>query len=395
MSTITILLPLVLLAMNASVGMSAETAAGDGARMLPEVKDFQRRTLYHSRQTPGYTCWTAICRGRDGAPILTFCEATGPMNGRERAPAEIARRMPGDFQNPSRDFTGLTLENVVLTSGDGGQTWREEARERFRSCLNFNVAGGLMTLHDGSLLRSVWGQVMGYDRMPPTGFVQRSHDGGATWGRPEPLCRDERMQAWPRRLRQLRDGRVLATGSANAYDPATWTWDDSAGRHQPCYWVSDGPACTRWSGPYFFAAQGSPRGYEEWDAVELADGALLGVIRLPDGIGQFVCEKRTDGWSEAMITRGPFPQSGHPELLATREGPVLYIAANGIWATLDRGAGWRKVQDVPAGSWYPTALQRGDGLVLCASHIGGDDEYGARDESIVLDTFRVGLRRLQ
>jgi hypothetical protein len=335
-----------------------------------------------------------MCVARTGAPLLTFFEATGPAQGRERAPAEIQHRMPGDFRNAARDFTGLTLENVVMTSPDNGKTWREAARERFRTCMNFNVAGGLLTLRDGSLLRTVWGQVMVFDQVPPTGFVQRSRDGVA-WGKPELLGSDAKMQAWPRRLRQLRDGRVIATGAACAYDPASWTWDDSGGRHRPCYWVSDGPACSSWSGPHFFAAEGSIKAYEEWDVVELPDGALLGVIRTPDGQGQFTLAKRGDGWADAAIVRAPFPQSGHPELLATREGPILYLNANGIWATVDRGASWAKVQEIPAGSWYPVAAQLADGQIICASHIGSDDEFGGRDQSIVLDSFRLEAKRAQ
>jgi hypothetical protein len=163
---------------------------------------------------------------------------------------------------------------------------------------------------------------------------------------------------------------------------------------RPCYWVSDGPSCAAWTGPCFIDAPGSLAATEEWDVAELAGGALLGVIRTRDHRrAQVVLERQQDGWAPGVIVPAPIPFSGQPELLVTREGPILHIASNGIWATSDRGASWRLIQEVAEGTWYPSAVQLEDGLVLSASHIGSDDPYGAGDQAIVLDSFRLDVGR--
>jgi len=43
--------------------------------------------------------------------------------------------------------------------------------------------------------------------------------------------------------------------------------------------------------------------------------------------------------------------------------------------------------------WYPKALQLANGKVICISHVGTDDEYGAVDQSILQQTFRLKVVR--
>ncbi len=369
-----------------------------------------RRTLYHSPQTPGYTCWALVWQALDGSLQATFTEAKGSLTGwRPRAPAEVLRRMPKANQEiPGYDMTGVMLENTFLQSKDGGKKWRRTSAEPFDSCLNGMIGGSVLPLADGSLLRNIWGQGLPFWDVPPTGMLQLSADGGKSWDAPVLLSKDERLQTWPKRMRRLKDGRVIMTGAACTYDRATWTWEAQLRRVRPCMWVSSGPvdtkdraAETRWIGPLYLAPPEVNFAGEEWDAAELENGDLLAIMRTaswaPDGklIGQerrqCILAKRGQTWEPGTIVRDPFPHSGMPELLVTREGVILHIAANGIWWTADRGTTWTKL-NIPATSYYPCAVQRADGTILVVSHVGSDDPYGKVDQSIVMDTFKLKVK---
>src|SRR3954469_3800164 len=49
------------------------------------VSSFSRRTIYHSPQTPGYTCWVGAWIMPDQSLMVTFKQATGPLTGRARS----------------------------------------------------------------------------------------------------------------------------------------------------------------------------------------------------------------------------------------------------------------------------------------------------------------------
>jgi hypothetical protein len=103
---------------------------------------------------------------------------------------------------------------------------------------------------------------------------------------------------------------------------------------------------------------------------------------------QGVLKKSGESWTPADVGPAPFPPSGHPELLATREGPILHVATSGIHYTNDAGTTWQKL-DVPGSAYYPRAVQAPDGRIYVVAHIGSDDAYGALDQSIVMDRFRL------
>src|SRR6478736_2105761 len=65
-------------------------------------------------------------------------------------------------------------------------------------------------LADGTVIRGVFGSYLPYDpEVPKTGFLQRSSDGTRTWGKPEVLLDPKSDMTWPKRIRVLRDGRIL------------------------------------------------------------------------------------------------------------------------------------------------------------------------------------------
>jgi hypothetical protein len=392
-------------AIAVSAGLACPGAEeGSPARLQVTAQCSPRRVIYHSPQTPGYTCWAGIWKMPDASLMVGFTQATGPLEGwRPRAPAAVLRRMPKATREiAGYDMTGLTQENVHLRSTDGGKSWVKASSDPFSSCMNGMWGGGILALQGGTLLRDAWGQGLPCWDVRQTGFLQRSSDGAKTWGAPEYLSGDPHLQAWPKRLRRLRDGRLLLTGAFSPYEEDKWSWDAQLPKLRPCLWVSDGPDGKSWTGPLAIAPEGVRYAGEEWDAAELDSGDLLAVLRTAtyDAAGstssqerrQAILAKRGPTWEPGPISAAPFPHSGQPELLAAREGVILHIASDGIWWTADRGATWTRL-DMPGTAYYPCALQLDDGEILVVSHVGSDDPYGKVDQSIVLDSFRLSVNR--
>ena len=93
-------------------------------KLIVTTADYQRRTIYHSPQSPGFTCWTGIWSMPDQSLMLAFTQATGPLKGRAKAPPAVRQRLswpPVGREN--YDMTGLDLSNVYLRSTDHGKTW--------------------------------------------------------------------------------------------------------------------------------------------------------------------------------------------------------------------------------------------------------------------------------
>jgi hypothetical protein len=80
--------------------------------------------------------------------------------------------------------------------------------------------------------------------------------------------------------------------------------------------------------------------------------------------------------------------SGYPMILYTREGVILHLATDGVCWTADLGKTWTRL-DVAGTGYYPKAVQLQDGSILCVGHVGTDDKYGAVDQSIRQQTFRL------
>ena len=357
---------------------------------------YQRRTVYHSPAKPGYTCWVNAWVMPDGAIMVSFTQATGPVQGRPRAPEEVRQKLdwppPG---MPGYDMTGLDLRNVHLRSTDSGKTWKQVSADAFKSCMNA-VMEGETALPDGTLLRGVWGWYLPYNpELPQTGYLERSTDGSKTWGKPEPLLDPSNYTVWPKRIRRLHDGRLIVVGGL-AYVPAnSKTRAEYSALMEPLLVVSKDNGKT-WSGPVPVvpAQYRGTWGGEECDAAELANGDLLFVFRrmVPELRGearwQGVLKKSADSWSVGKVEPSCLPHSGHPELLATREGPILHVATSGISYTTDAGKAWQTL-NVPGSAYYPRAVQTQDGEIFVFGHVGGDNPYGTIDQSIVMDRFRL------
>jgi len=367
------------------------------------IVEFSKRTIYHSPQTPGYTCWVGIWNMPDGSTMMCFTQATGPQEGRPKAPPEIRERLcwPPSGHGDSYDMTGLDLANVHLRTTDGGNTWQQVGADLFKSCMNGCTGQAEAALPDGTILRGVWGSYLPYDEVPQTGFIQRSTDGIKTWGDPEIILDPQKYSYWPKRIRVLRDGRVIMTGAMAHVPAASKTRAEYSRLLRPVLLGSEDGGRT-WLEPVEVlpeALRRPPYPGEEYDVAELPNGDLLLVFRwavYDSSTGKFVREERRQSvlkkigqiWKPGPIRPAPFPHSGHPELLATHEGPILHLATSGISWTADAGEHWHDAE-IGGTGYYPRAVQLADGRILCAYHHGGDNGYGDVDQSIGACTFRL------
>jgi len=379
-----------------------------------------RRTIYHSPQTPGYTCWLGAWIMPDKSLMISFTQNTGPVDRTGRAPAEVLKKFPMLIERPKRDAMGLKKANLYMRSTDRGATWQLVGEAPFDGPLAYCAPGGQeAVLNDGSVLRGVFGYFLPTMDVPQSAFLQRSTDGCRTWSKPQ-ILGDPSKETWRlTRLRRLRDGRLIATGGRSrvpSTSPIAQVWRI----WEPLLIVSEDDGRT-WSSPIDFLPKAENQGWlEEWDTAELASGDLLCVFRRvnPDKLiddpaypGRKVARtwnpspKDQIRWQAVLVKDGktwrlgpngpaPFPHSGHPELLATREGPVLHIATSGVDLTGDGGQTWSKLsfphlKDAYRSRYYPKSVQADDGTIYVFGHTGGDDDFGSRDQAVFMDTFRL------
>jgi hypothetical protein len=358
----------------------------------------QRQTIYHSPQTPGFTSWVGAWTMPDGSLMVSLTQATGPIEGRPQAPKEVQHQLTWPpAGRPGYDMTGLDMRNVHLRSSDLGKSWTKVSADAFQSCMNGITGEAETALADGTIVRGVWGYYLPYNpELPKTGYIERSRDGSKTWGKPEVLLTPEKYTAWPKRIRVLRDGRLIVTGGVAHVPANSRTRAEYSGLFEPLLLVSSDQGKS-WKGPIPVvpAEHRSHWGGEEFDAAEVPNGDLLCVFRRTDPDRdnrevrwQGVLRKSGDTWNPGEVGPAPFPHSGHPELLATREGAILHVATSGIHWTDDAGKSWQKL-DVPGTAYYPRAVQAATGQIFVFGHVGGDDAYGKSDQSIVMDSFRL------
>jgi hypothetical protein len=384
------------------VAWTAEADAAPAAKRDFDVIDYQRQTIYHAPQTPGYTCWVYAWVMPDGSITITFYQATGPLEGRPRAPDAVQKKLSWPhLSNPRRDMTGLNTFNVFLRSTDGGATWSKVSEDKFRSPMN-GITLGATGLRDGTILRAISGANLAYDAdVPRTGLIQRSTDGTKTWGKPAILLSPDAFTAYPVGIRQLRDGRVAVLGGV-APGPCDRPWGEYGNSLEPLLMVSSDGGKT-WGPPIQVIPEANRKGWacEECDAAELPNGDLFWVFRrcAPEDKSrplyqrrhvqwQGLMQKHGDTWTPKWVKPTPWGNTGLPNLLLTREGVILH-AKLACW-TADLGESWHPLK-LPPMQYYPKAVQLADGRILVFAHVGSDDPYGV-DQKIIMDSFRLKTR---
>ena len=361
-------------------------------------RDLRRFFLYHSPQYPGYTCWCGLWTQPDDSVMCSFTQATGPFKDRPRAPAAVRRTLdwPPAGHGEAYDMTGLRLENVHLRSTDLGATWALFSADPFTTCMNGTTGEAETALVDGTVLRGVWGRYLPYDEVPQDGYMERSTDGGRTWGGAEQVHRDEAFKFWPKRIRVLRDGRVLVGGGFHRLHPECDTRSHWTDDFFPALFVADADGRS-WSNPIPVVAEKERGDYaltEEFDWVELENGDLLVVLRAGVEEGRLQTRLCRSGalWETTQVEPAGLPYSGHPELLQTTGGCALHVATTGISYTIDEGKTWHdlnlddglaELREERATPYYPKSVQLASGEILVVGHVGGDNGYGTVDQSII------------
>jgi hypothetical protein len=347
--------------------------------------DFERRQIYHSPQSPGYTAWTGLWTMPDGRLMTGFAQVTGPIPS-----------------PPDRAWDTHETSSILLSSRDGGETWERFFSEKVSGPPHAYSAQATIGLKDGSILRRVNGEDLQEFSAggPATAYIQRLEPGADEFGPPVTLLDPAQYTYQVTRIQYLSDGRLIATGNF---------WEVPAGERQEEVpldqqgWllaVSDDEGRT-WDNALTVPEENSVPP-NEWDVAELPDGDLLAVMRTHDPAdpatqfrSQAILEKDGEGWVMGKPEDAPFPHSGHPELLATEEGVVLYVSSEGIEYTSDAGERWRPLKFKLRGGakyrslYYPVSVQAPSGDIYVVSHAGGDDNYGERDQSVVMDRFRL------
>ncbi|MBM4067704.1 MAG: exo-alpha-sialidase [Planctomycetes bacterium] len=329
--------------------------------------------------------------------MVCFTQATGPTKNRASAPKDVRQKLNWPPAGaPDYDMTGLDLRNVHLRSSDGGKSWKQVSADSFKSCMNGVTGEAQTALSDGTVVRGVWGFYLPFDKeLPRTGYLQRSKDGTRSWSKPAVLLDPSRYSAWPRRIRVLRDGRLIALLGVASIPAGTHTRTEFSRKVVPMLVVSADNGNT-WKGPIAAVPEDQSSGWtEEFDVAELDNGDLLAVFRR-DGDSrrwQGLLKKSGATWVPQKASMSVLPHSGQPELLATREGPILHVATSGIHCTTDAGKNWKKL-DVPGTAYYPRSVQSRNGRIFVFGHLGGDDAYGKVDQSIVMDTFQLATNAM-
>lgn len=212
--------------------------------------EYKRQTIYHSPQKPGFTSWIGAWTMPDGSLMVSFTQATRPIEGRPQAPKEVQYKLtwppPG---HPGYDMTGLDLHNVHLSSTGAGKTWQQVSADGFKSCMNGVTNEAQTALADGSILRGVFGFYLPYDPdLPQTGFLQRSSDATKTWSKPEVPIDAAKFSAWPRRLHVLRDGRIALLAVVAQASAGSQTRAEFSAVVEPVLLISSDQGRT-WKGP--------------------------------------------------------------------------------------------------------------------------------------------------
>jgi hypothetical protein len=233
--------------------------------------------------------------------------------------------------------------------------------------------------------------------------LQRSADGGKTWGKPQVLLDPAKFMYQFSRIRRLGDGRLMATGQVWPVLAGTPHSEIDKVRAELLAMISADSGKT-WERVEVLGPEFRDVVWDEWDFAELPGGGgdLLCVFRRGDPKKrgrevrwQGILKKSGRGWSLTKFAPSTLPHSGHPELLATREGIVLYFATTGVEWTDDAGANWHRLEAPAFGGWIqdallPRSLQLADGTIYVFGHNGWDNRYGEFDQSIDMAVFRLG-----
>jgi hypothetical protein len=341
-----------------------------------QVLDYTVRQLYHSPETPGYTAWTGLWKLPNGAIRCDFVQATGPQS------------------NP-------TFTYPLLQSTNNGTTWTNIGNNNgYSRNMAIMPNGTTMVRADQS---GMYFNGTGHLSYPNNDFmgVQYSTNGGLSWSQTVNLVSpDDYQVCLPLNIKPLGDGRLVAMAglAAKGVTPV-------APNIQKVMFIgSVSDQGMTWGNPIplMTTAQGI---CEESDFVELPNGNLFFMHRLQhyDANGEYTYQDRKQSY--AIRSGATFaPQTptvpsfgsggqGFPCELLTREGILLDLGLEGSHWSDNYGQTWHNL--MVGGQqlntyYYPQAVQAADGTIVVTGHYRWDDAYHEIDESVYVQTFRVG-----
>ena len=336
--------------------------AGPTPRMEPDapIELVDARVLFRPRPVRRHMV-PALLGHPDGRLLMAFTEGSTPEHANDGA--------------------------LMLTeSSDGGATW-SPPRPIVQTPDWFSlVFGGLVALPDGEL-RLGYGQIQLDRSLPGTepmtgwfGSATFSSDGGATWSAPEPELR--LFPTWTEFFggsspHQLADGRLLWTVSGTLERDRQW----QAG-------VTISGPYARSFAPVTLVAAAPDRDYSDIDALRLADGRFLAVVREHLTLQSVQAWSADEGRSWTAPRPTPFKGS-NVRLWRLRSGAVLCAYRDeepgrrgvSVSITSDGGEAWRFAGQLYAAGddpshlpgsvcGYPTfaAVPGSDDLVAAALH---------------------------
>lgn len=445
----------------ASSAQTSVVTAGGGATSWTAT-NYSSTTFSNPSNIP-YTSWTGMWRNpADSSLWMAFNESSGTQS--TFTPSWAATRLGGQPAQ-ARDHWGLTNRTAYYKSTNHGGSWSaafpnngvpDESRTwnpAVSSCASSASTGSNcptvhpipftpqanIALNDGTIIRRVNGEDIKYDQVvKKTAFIQRLAPGaGQTWSAPEYLLDPTTCTCTYQisRIKKLADGRLVAVGQK-------WdTYDPKSGVAHLLVMVSDS------SGNNWTEALNSTNLDSflpnETDVAELPNGDLMAIFRTftkcPSTTNgcynryQALLRKSGSAWTAAVadVKQTPFSHSGHPELVATSSGALLYIATvdtpragetakQGIWFLSNanaqaNSANWTLLPFAntsaqpncvaAGGDWncssryYPRAVEDcylGTCTIIIASHTGSDNDYWEVnghagvpqvDQSIILQKF--------
>jgi hypothetical protein len=369
-------------------------------RYLPIAELRIRPAIYHSQQTPGWISWCSILSLHNGELIVGFNEVTGNINRQkpEYLPEIRKNAFPNDFYN----FTGLNNKFKII-SAKNKETWLNQWDNYYEE----DWSGPWPPAHNillqttmGTLLRETQGR-----RIPQQvncGVISRSEDNGKTWSKYSAICDPDEWHIYVSRILQLRDGRLLMAAEGMAANvPGGYQWSST-------FWLTSEDDGRSWSKPLPAITSDGSAGYYEPAVAELRNGDILMMVRVQDLVEnnpldahapllkpsrnrkQVILKKISDKWVPYKIETLGIPHGGHPELLMTEQGILLYISAEGFWGTCDEGNIWTGIETLPPAPYYPRAVQLDDGIIIVVGHNGGDCPYPPPEDMMIWKvSFRI------
>jgi hypothetical protein len=326
---------------------------------------------------------------------------------------------------------------VYLRSTDLGQTWTPWRTESIRALgMTAYSPQATIALPNGTLIRRVNGDDLWEQAtIPHTAMLQLLKPNRGVYpdrwpaiGRADQIVVKDPMicKYQISRIRRLNDGRYIAIGQAWRYANAGKSGACSGFEGATNMLLVAASASAAERGQWRRGMPDIPASIlvpNEWDAAQLPNGDLLALFRTQPSVGSRTqirkqailrakpaadCPERTTSgcWvidPATLGNPGNLPHSGHPDLLATREGVIIQFATTGNSYTSDYGATWIPLSGTAPSDYYPRSMQDpATGEIFLFGHVGHDDPYGGKsvesggnysgiNQSITMQRFRLNL----